>query len=49
MVPVEEVDYTDETEIASGLIWDWGFENEREAFHYAQDFMEFFDESEYSE
>jgi len=23
------VDYTDETEIASGLIWDWSFEKER--------------------
>jgi len=43
------VDYSDETEIASGLMWDWSFEDEREAFHYAQDFMENFDDSEFSE
>jgi hypothetical protein len=43
------VDYVDEAEICSALMWDWNFEEPEEAFHYAQDFMEFFDESEYSE
>lgn len=43
------VDYVDEAEICSGLMWDWSFEEEEEAFNYAQDFMKFFDESEYSE
>ena len=43
------VDYTDESEICSALMWDWSFDGEEGAFHYAQDFMEFFDESEYSE
>lgn len=43
------VDYRDEMEICSELMWDWSFESEEEAFHYAQDFMQYFDESEYSE
>jgi hypothetical protein len=43
------VDYVDEAEICSELMWNWGFESEEEAFHYAQDFMEYFDESVYSE
>lgn len=42
------VDYRDEMEICSGLMWAWSFEEPEDAFHYAQDFMEFFDESEYS-
>lgn len=43
------VDYRDEAEICSELMWDWSFDEPEEAFHYAQDFMEFFDESVYSE
>lgn len=43
------VDYRDEAEICSELMWDWSFEREEGAFHYAQDFMQYFDESVYSE
>jgi hypothetical protein len=30
-------------------MWDWSFDESEKASHYAQNFMQFFDESEYSD